>query len=164
MQVVDERKWPDIAHDIAMLAVPSDGGVKYSAADIARTHGLSMESFSQLLKLPMFKSLLESEIKRIKELGPQAGARIRAEAMAIELQENMFKKAIQNQLDDDLSIKLLGMLLKSSGLEQPPEVVKAQAAAQGNTVNIAFNIPKMNNPKLKHLINQPQVNVVDAED
>lgn len=164
MQVVDERKWPDIAHDIAMLAVPSDGGVKYSAADIARTHGLSMESFSQLLKLPMFKSLLESEIKRIKELGPQAGARIRAEAMAIELQENMFKKAIQNQLDDDLSIKLLGMLLKSSGLEQPPDVVKAQAAAQGNTVNIAFNIPKMNNPKLKHLINQPQVNVVDAED
>ena len=164
MQVVDERKWPDIAHDIAMLAVPSDGGVKYSAADIARTHNISMESFSELLKLPMFKSLLESEIKRIKELGPQAGARIRAEAMAIELQENMFKKAIQNQLDDDLSIKLLGMLLKSSGLEQPPEVMKAQAAAQGNTVNIAFNIPKMNNPKLKHLINQPQVNVVDAED
>ena len=69
-----------------------------------------------------------------------------------------------NALDDDLSIKLLGMLLKSSGLEQPPEVIKAQAQAQSNTVNIAFNIPKMNNPKLKHLINQPQVNVVDAED
>ena len=76
----------------------------------------------------------------------------------------MFKKAVTNQLNDDQSIKLLGMLLKSSGLEQPPEVIKAQAAAQGNTVNIAFNIPKMNNPKLKHLINQPQVNVVDAED
>ena len=73
----------------------------------------------------------------------------------------MFVKATSNELDDDLSIKLLGMLLKSAGLEQPPEVVKAQA--QANTVNIAFNIPKLNNPKLKHLMSQPQVNVSDVE-
>ena len=164
MQVVDEKKWPDIAHDIAMLAVPCDGGVTYTSADIARTHGITLESFNQLLQLPMFQTLVHAEVKRVKEMGPHAGARIRAEAMAAELQELMFKKATQNMLDDELSIKLLGMLLKSSGLEQPPEVVKAQAAAQGNSVNIAFNIPKMNNPKLKHLINQPQVNVVDAED
>lgn len=162
MQVVDEKKWPDIAHDIAMLAVPSDGGVTYTASDIARTHGISMESFNNLLSLPMFQTLVQSEIKRVRELGPHAGSRIRAEAMAIQLQETMFNKAIQNELDDELSIKLLGMLLKSSGLEQPPEVVKAQAQSQ--TVNIAFNIPKLNNPKLKHLINQPQTNVVDIEE
>ena len=41
------------------------------------------------------------------------------------------------------------------------EVLKAQA--QNNVVNIAFNVPKINNPKLKHIINQPQVNVVEAE-
>lgn len=162
--MIEERKWADIAHDIAMLAVPSKGGTTYTAHDIAQAHHISDAEFKSLLALPMFQSIVQAEVKRIKELGPQAGARIRAEAMAIELQELMFKKATMNALDDDLSIKLLGMLLKSSGLEQPPEVVKAQAAAQGNTVNIAFNIPKMNNPKLKHLINQPQVNVVDAED
>lgn len=159
--MIEERKWADIAHDIAMLAVPSNGGTKYTAADIAHTHGVTLEDFNELLRLPMFETLVQSEFKRIKSMGPQAGARIRAEAMALALQENMFKKAIQNQLDDDLSIKLLGMLLKSSGLEQPPEVIKAQA--QSNTVNIAFNIPKINNPKLKHLMKQPQVNVVDIE-
>lgn len=159
--MVEERKWADIAHDIAMLAVPSNGGTTYTAADIAKTHHITIEEFNDLLKLPVFATLVQAECKRIKGLGPQAGARIRAEAMALELQESMFKKAIQNQLEDDLSIKLLGMLLKSSGLEQPPEVVKAQS--QSNTVNIAFNIPRINNPKLKHLINQPQVNVVDAE-
>ena len=162
--MIEERKWADIAHDIAMLAVPSKGGTTYTAHDIALAHHITDAEFKALLTLPVFQSIVQAEVKRIKELGPQAGARIRAEAMAIELQELMFKKATMNALDDDLSIKLLGMLLKSSGLEQPPEVVKAQAAAQGNTVNIAFNIPKMNNPKLKHLINQPQVNVVDAED
>lgn len=158
---VDEKQWPDIAHDIAMLSVPTDGAATYSAADIARTHGISLESFNELLKLSSFQMLVANEVRRIKELGPQAGARIRAEAMAIRLQENLFVKATSNELDDDLSIKLLGMLLKSAGLEQPPEVVKAQA--QANTVNIAFNIPKLNNPKLKHLISQPQVNVIDVE-
>ena len=39
---VDEKQWPDIAHDIAMLSVPTDGAATYSAADIARTHGLSL--------------------------------------------------------------------------------------------------------------------------
>ena len=162
--MIEERKWADIAHDIAMMAVPSNGGTTFSVDNITETHHITKAQFSELLALPVFQTLIKAEVKRIKELGPQAGARIRAEAMAIELQELMFKKATMNALDDDLSIKLLGMLLKSSGLEQPPEVVKAQAAAQGNTVNIAFNIPKMNNPKLKHLINQPQVNVVDAEE
>lgn len=114
---VDEKQWPDIAHDIAMLSVPTDGAATYSAADIARTHGLSLESFNELLKLSSFQMLVANEVRRIKELGPQAGARIRAEAMAIRLQENLFVKATSNELDDDLSIKLLGMLLKSAGLE-----------------------------------------------
>ena len=73
----------------------------------------------------------------------------------------VFQRAVQGELDDKLAVQLLGMLLKSAGLEQPPEVLKAQA--QNNVVNIAFNVPKINNPKLKHIINQPQVNVVEAE-
>ena len=39
--MIEERKWADIAHDIAMLAVPSKGGTTYTAHDIAQAHHIT---------------------------------------------------------------------------------------------------------------------------
>lgn len=158
----EEYVWPSIAHDIAMMYTPAVGATTYKVEDIIKNYGISMETFSELMKVETFRELIISEVSRIKKLGDHAGVRLRAESMSVKLQEVMFAKAINNELDDDLAIKLLGMLLKSAGLEQPPEVIKAQAQAQSNTVNIAFNVPKLKNKKLSHLMSQPQTNIVDA--
>ena len=156
-----EKDWPNIAHDIAMFANPVPGATAFSEADIAKNHNLTLEQFHGLLKLEPFRAMVVGEIKRVSEMGPQAGVRLRAEAMAIALQERLFTQAMGGLLDDKLSIQLLGMLNKSAGLEQPPEVIAAQAPQQ--TVNIAFNIPKLKNNKLAHLVGQKQVNRIEAE-
>lgn len=163
MSLIDlsQAHWVEIAHDLAMLTVPVDGATVYTPEDIAKNHNLTTQEFKDLLNTQAFQDILEGELRRIKNMGEHAGVRLRAEAMATALQENLFQRAVQGDLDDKLAVQLLGMLLKSAGLEQPPEVLKAQA--QNNVVNIAFNVPKINNPKLKHIINQPQVNVVEAE-
>ena len=161
--MIEERKWADIAHDIAMLTVPAEGGTSYTAQDIVRAHGITDVEFKSLLALEAFQNLVKAEVKCIKDMGPHAGARIRAEAMAIKLQETLFQRATCGDLDDKLAVQLLGMLLKSAGLEQPPEVVKAQAQA-AVVNNIAFNIPRLpKNNKLSHLMKQPQTNVIDIE-
>lgn len=161
--MIEEHRWPDIAHDIAMLTLPADGGTSFTAKDIVKAHGLTETEFTALLRLESFQSLVKSEVKRIKDMGPHAGARIRAEAMAIKLQEELFQRATNGELDDKLAVQLLGMLLKSAGLEQPPEVAKAQAQA-AVVNNIAFNIPRLpKNNKLSHLMSQPQTNVIDIE-
>lgn len=158
-----ERNWPLIAHDLAMLAVPANGTTNFTAEDIARNYQLSNEQFEQLLELSSFQALLQSELKRIKELGPNAGARMRAESMAMAIQERLFSKVTTGELDDKLTVQFLGMLLKSAGIEQPPEM--AQAAAPQSTVNIAFNVPRLpNSKKLAHLMNQPQTHIIDAEE
>ena len=163
MSLIDlpQAHWVEIAHDLAMLTVPVDGATVYTPEDIAKNHKLSTQEFQDLLNTQSFQDILEGELRRIKNMGEHAGVRLRAEAMATALQENLFQRAVQGELDDKLAVQLLGMLLKSAGLEQPPEVLKAQE--QSNVVNIAFNVPKIHNPKLKHIINQPQVNVVEAE-
>lgn len=157
----DEYVWPSIAHDIAMMYAPAMGATTYKVEDIIKNYGISKETFDELMKVETFRELIVSEVRRIKKLGDHAGVRLRAESMSVKLQEVMFAKALNNELDDELSIKLLGMLLKSAGLEQPPEVVQAQAQQQ--QINIAFNIPRLKNNKLKHLVNQPQTKIVDAE-
>ncbi len=158
-----ERNWPLIAHDLAMLAVPTSGATNFTAADIARNYQLDEAQFEQLLQLSSFQALLNAELARLKDLGPNAGARVRAESMAMAIQERLFNKVTHGDLDDKLTVQFLGMLLKSAGIEQPPEM--ARAAAPQSTVNIAFNVPKLpNNKKLAHIINQPQNHVIDAEE
>jgi len=158
-----ETKWPSIARDIAMLATPVSGATTYTAADIAREYKISLDHLTALLALPAFQTLVHQELEHIKSMGPKAGARLRAEAMAVEVQEYLFNRITKlHDLDDKLAVQFYGMLLKSAGLEQPPEMLQAQAAQ--NTVNIAFNIPKLKNPKLAHLAAQTQTHVISVED
>lgn len=156
-----QSKWPSIAQDIALLTVPTSGSATYTGADIAAYYKLTDTQFTKLIELPQFRTLVEQEVAAAKELGPKAGVRLRAEALSLELQETLFSRAMAGDLDDKLSVQLLGMLMKSAGIDQPPEMVQAQTAH--NTVNIAFNVPKLSNKKLAHIMNQPQTNVIEGE-
>ena len=157
-----KHRWPSIARDIALLAVPSGAPASYTAEDIARVYNLTTEEFVELTKIPAFVTIMRDELERIKSMGPNAGTRMRAEAMAVALQEQLFSEASNGELDEKTKLQFLGMLLRSAGLEQPPEAAKA-AAAQ-NVVNIAFNIPKLRNNKLAHIVAQEQTNVVEVKE
>lgn len=153
--------WPPIAKDIAMLTVPTDGASAFSASDIAEHYDISSDDFVKLLKLPAFRTLVEAELTRIKDLGPMAGARLRAESMASVLQERVFRDAMAGVLDNDQVIRFLDMLNKTAGIDRAPEQVAA--AAPKSTVNIAFNIPKLpHNRKLAHLYSNPENHVIEV--
>lgn len=155
------HEWPLIARDLALLAVPVEGATTFAPEDIARVHGLTQGEFDTLLQVSSFQTLVAQEVDRIQELGPHAGVRLRAEAMSMALQEYLFKRAQSGALEDKTVLQLLGVLMKAAGIEQPVEQV--QAAAPQSTVNIAFNLPRLpTNRKLAHLMNQPQVNVIDG--
>lgn len=155
-----ERQWPLIARDIVMLMTPVAGASQFSASDIAATYHLTDDQFAALLQLKAFQKLLEQTMADARQLGPKAGVRMRAESMAMALQEKMFSKAMAGDLEEKNVMQLLSMLLRSAGIEQPPE--QAAAAATKNLVNIAFNIPNLRNKKLAHLISRPQTHIVEA--
>lgn len=154
-----ERQWPLIARDIVMLMHPVAGASQYSASDLAALYSLTEEQFAALLNLKQFQELVKQTAADARQLGPRAGVRMRAETMALSLQEKLYLRAMSGELEDKNAMQLLGMLLKSAGIEQPPE--QAAASAAKNMVNIAFNLPHLSNRKLAHLMNQPQTRVVE---
>lgn len=153
--------WPSIARDIALMTAPG-GGTSYSAEDIAHNYGLNQDEFARLVSLPAFEAVVKDELARVKSLGPNAGARMRAESMATAMQEQMFKQACAGGMDEKVQMQFLNTLLKAAGLDQPPE--NARAAAPQNVVNVAFSLPRLaNNSKLAHLTARPQTVVVESE-
>ena len=155
-----QHQWPMIARDIAMMTQPNANST-YSAEDIAKAYDLTESEFITLTKLPVFVDLVRAEFARMKELGPFAGHRLRAEAIVGDLQERLYIKACSGEMEDKHLINFLEILMKSAGIDAPVEKRQETSNVQTN-VNIAFNIPKLpNNKKLAHLAAQSHTNVVD---
>lgn len=161
-----QHQWPLIARDIVLMLYPVKGSTKYTGEDIAKNYGLTQADFCELLRLPIFCDIVKTEFQRFKSLGPDAGYKMRVEALVADVQERLYLRIKRGSMDDKSAIQYLGMLMRSIGLDEvaPAEKpVATAAAAQANTaVNISFNIPKLpNNKKLNHLLNQKQTNVID---
>lgn len=154
-----QYQWPQIARDIALLTHP--GVTTYSAEDIAQIYKLSSAEFIELTKLPAFISLVKLELQRIEALGPFGGQRIRAAALAEDLQESLYARAKEGDMADKDALQFLSLLLKTAGVEEQQKQAAPVAAAQA-AVNISFNIPKLpTNKKLAHLAGLPQTNVIE---
>lgn len=162
MSILDKQyEWPLIARDLALLATPVSGATNFTPEAIAASYGMSDGEFRQLAQLPAFLAIVEQEVGKIQRMGANAGVRMRAEAMAMAMQEKLFARAQDGDLDDRLSVELLRMLMRSAGIEQPEEA--ARAAAPQSTVNIAFNVPRLpSNGKLAHLAAQPQTRLIEG--
>ena len=124
-------EWGAIAQDIVMMSTDSDGSTPYTAADVADIH----------------------------DLGVNAGARLRAEALASSLQEVLYRKALSGAMDDRQSVQLLTILMRSAGTDAPPETKEAERPQ--TSVNIAFNIPKIAGKKFAKLSACAQNKVVE---
>lgn len=157
-----QHQWPLIARDIAMMTQPNANST-YSAQDIAKAYDLTESEFVTLTQLPVFIDLVRAEFARMKELGPFAGHRMRAEAIVGDLQERLYARACSGEMDDKHLINFLEILMKSAGIAAPVEQKQESGSTVQTSVNIAFNIPKLpNNKKLAHLMAQPQNNVIDV--
>lgn len=142
-------EWGAIAQDIVMMSTDSGGAATYTADDVADNYGLTPDELNLLLTLPAMKELIAAEKARIHDLGVNAGARIRAEALASSLQETLYRRALNGQMDDRQAVQLLSILMRSAGTDAPPETKEAERSQ--TQVNIAFNIPKIAGKKFAKL-------------
>lgn len=152
-----QHQWALIARDVAMLSQPHQGTL-YSAEQIATTYDITEEEFAVLCSLPVFIEMVRSELERFKAMGPFAGHRIRAEAMAADIQEQLYLATKSEALEPKYTIRFLEMLLRSAGLDAPIESKKAEASKSGVGVNVTINVPQLpNNRKLDHLTGNASV-------
>ena len=155
-------EWGAIAQDIVMMSTDSGGAATYTADDVADNYGLTPDELNLLLTLPAMKELIAAEKARIHDLGVNAGARIRAEALASSLQETLYRRALNGQTDDRQAVQLLSILMRSAGTDAPPETKEAERSQ--TQVNIAFNIPKKAGKKFAKLSACAQNKVVEPSE
>lgn len=144
--VLSVQRWTSLARDLAILALP--GAPVSELDDVLKTYGITKSELKYILEVPKFKTLLQKEREELESQGPNAGMKQRTAMLAQALSEKMFRTAMSDSMEHKESLRLLELLLKSSGLMDE----KPAAAVQVNTnVGVALPLPQgLNNPKLKH--------------
>lgn len=149
--MVERHHWHNIAKDIILLSTLPRADASYGTDQIAREYGMTRDEFSCLMRDEEFSLLVKEEMASFKAQGPHAGYRMRMSAMAVTMMEQLYSEACGS---DDIKfsekLRLLDSLLKGAGLDEPPENKKG-AIQTAVGVNVSFNIPKLDNPKLKHI-------------
>lgn len=153
-----QHRWPMIAHDIALMMQPDAGATTFDLEGLSCAYGMTKEEMSRLVSLPSFMSLLKAELKRAKDLGPNAGHKMRSAAIATDLLEILYLKAKSGDLTDNLVFRLLETCSKAAGIDGSLD--KKDSGSQ-TSVNILVNIPHLSNPKLRHLEECQNVQVIN---
>lgn len=141
-----QHQWPIIARDLALLT-NSQMGSTYSITDIASAYSITVADLQILLNVPVFQNYVKEEKRKI-ESNPHGGNKVRAETMAMDLQEVLYLRAKDGTLTDTVILKFLEHLARVSGLEDNKD---KNTNINQNAINVTVNVPKLNNPKLAHL-------------
>jgi len=152
-----QHKWPTIARDLALMSQPQTQSSQFDIEDVARMYDLSLVELNELIINPTFRQLVVEAVRNLKALGPRAGFRMRAELLATELQEKLYNRAVSGSMEDKQMLQFLAVLLKSAGLEAPPEDTPPPMPA-GPSVHVALNFPSIPGRSLDHarVIAKPQ--------
>lgn len=143
--VLSVQRWTSLARDLALISLP--GAPISELDDVLKTYGLTKSELKYILEVPKFKSLLQKEREEFEAQGPNAGMKQRTAMLAQALSEKMFRTAMSDSMEHKESLRLLELLLKSSGLmDEKQQTVQVQT-----NVGVALPLPQgLNNPKLKH--------------
>lgn len=143
--VLSVQRWTSLARDLALISLP--GAPVSELDDVLKTYGLTKAELKYILEVPKFKSLLQKEREEFEAQGPNAGMKQRTAMLAQALSEKMFRTAMSDSMEHKESLRLLELLLKSSGLmDEKQQTVQVQT-----NVGVALPLPQgLNNPKLKH--------------
>ena len=140
-----EAGWPDLARDLVNLTLPGSG-LKPSMTEVLRANGVDRDALAKIVDNPRFRTLLEAESARVKELGHRAGYANRVEVLVSLLAEQLFVKAMDADAPLGEVVRAFGAL--SNSVAAPEEAVRR---GQGPVTNIQINVPVLKNPKLRHV-------------
>jgi hypothetical protein len=143
-----EARWADLARDLVHMTLPNPGGHR-PLAEVLGAYRLGADDLASIIAAPRFKALLEAEAARAKELGHRAGYVFRAEALLSLLAERMFVLAMGDDATPTDVIRTFTAILQSVG------GVEAGRQSGGPVTNIQINVPRLDNPKLRHLDGVP---------
>jgi hypothetical protein len=88
--------WPCIAQDLIMCRVP-DGkgeGMLMHPEIICTNYGMTMNECMALMSLPQFQLLMRDYKRRIDAMGDNASITLRAQMMAADLMERLYKDVV----------------------------------------------------------------------
>lgn len=142
-------RWPSLARDLAVMLLPDS---PLSDIGIVRTkYGITEDDLRLILTIPHFQGLFREAVDYFKSQGNRAGSKFRAAVLSDSLAEKLYADAMQENMKSQDAIKLLELLLKTSGALEKDNM---QVATQ---VNVGVNLPLpkgLKNPKLKHVLTQ----------
>lgn len=143
-------RWPSLARDLAVMLLPDS---PLTDVAVVRTkYGVSEEELRTILTIPHFQELFGEAVDYFKAQGNKAGARFRASILSDSLAEKLYNDAMNEEMKSSEAIKLLELLLKTSGaLEKDGTTVATQV-----NVGVSLPLPRgLKNPKLKHVLESP---------
>lgn len=144
--VLSQLRWPSLARDLAIMTAP--GSPLSDLKDVLDSYNLKEDDLKTLLELPQFRELFKRELDEVKAQGSKASAIYRSATLSQALTEKLFRDAVNNNMESKDALRLLELLLKSSGALTPSEA----AVQVQNNIGIAIPVPHgMKNRKLQHL-------------
>lgn len=142
-----ELQWPSLSRDLAVMLLPDSPFPDIQV--ILSKYSITDDELRGILMIPRFQVLFKEAIDYFKAQGNRAGAKFRAAILSDSLSEKLYVDAMRGDMKSQEAIKLLELLLKTSGsLEKDGTQVATQ-------VNVGVNLPLpygLKNPKLKHMI------------
>lgn len=138
----EQMRWPALAHDIALLAIPNSpiNGV----LDVCKAYGLTEQELRTIASVPYFQQLLDGSLQELQKQGSKAGLRYRAMILAESLAEMLYRRANSGEMKDADALKLLDSLLKACGIDKD---------AGTTQVNVQNNIALPFPPGVKKVAN-----------
>ena len=140
-------RWPSLARDLAVMLLPDSPLT--DIRDVRTKYNVSEEELRTILVIPYFQELFRDAVDYFKAQGNKAGTRFRAAILSDSLAEKLYTDAMQENMKSQDAIKLLELLLKTSGaLEKETTTVATQV-----NVGVSLPLPRgLKNPKLNHVL------------
>ncbi len=145
--LLSPARWPSLAQDLAIMNAPSSPITDLS--QIFSAYDIDEPTLCRLLTTPKFQVMVKTAMQDMRALGNKAAHVYRSQTLAQALSEHLYTQAISGAIEAKEALKLLELLLKSSGLMN-----EGKEATVNVQTNVGVNLPVpqgLSNPKLDHL-------------
>lgn len=137
-------QWSNIAWDIAMTQVPDHaGGTLVTEDEICAYYDCTPQEVSELFQLPAFAALVEEARHRVEVMGDNASTTLRAQALASDLMEEVYKRVKLVDSDTKDLIRVWERMMSFALLDPHTNGTTraARGAADGAATNVIIQVP-----------------------
>lgn len=151
-------QWANIAWDIAMTQVDDGkGGTLVTPQEICEVYDCTGEEIAELFRLPAFKNLVKETRKRVRAMGDNASTTLRAQALAGDLMEEVYRrvKREDSETKDLIRVweKMTSFALLDPNTNGTNKPARSGAEGMGGSVtSVVIQVPA-GIPGLEHVYN-----------